>query len=374
MKHKKVDEPVIYGIWVEATAEGPMKGQHGYLSSGGIQRSYFDIEDVKRRVLDLENQCVCKKPVVHFQWKQYSGIRRCKATVSLEEINQYHLVPEFDPTGFQMKSQAFGNTGGGCMVGAVSFYLPDLDKTVWVNCNDEGVTITSADYVWNDDYSESWKQYEDVLLFDMDYRGHRPEELGAWLPMVREALAYTIEQQTEQYGRRFILPAIWLPDTYRERINVKDLALLMEQNAEVVITGNGRVEVDERILGNGQKQVENKRLIYVASPYAGDTEGNTEYAKQACRTVMEQGHAFFAPHLLYTAVLNDSVPEERQAGMEMGKMMLAKCDELWVFGNRISTGMAAEISEAERLGIPIQYVEIEIKQDCSDGPTMEVPC
>lgn len=40
------------------------------------------------------------------------------------------------------------------------------------------------------------------------------------------------------------------------------------------------------------------KLIYVASPYAGDVERNVEYAKQACRTVMESGHAFLAPHLM----------------------------------------------------------------------------
>ena len=50
------------------------------------------------------------------------------------------------------------------------------------------------------------------------------------------------------------------------------------------------------------------KLIYVASPYAGDVERNVEYAKQACRTVMENGHAFLAPHLMYPAVLNYAVP------------------------------------------------------------------
>lgn len=36
------------------------------------------------------------------------------------------------------------------------------------------------------------------------------------------------------------------------------------------------------------------KLIYVASPYAGDVEANTELAKRVCRHVMEQGHAFCA--------------------------------------------------------------------------------
>ena len=78
------------------------------------------------------------------------------------------------------------------------------------------------------------------------------------------------------------------------------------------------------------------KLIYVASPYAGDVEKNVEYAKQACRTVMESGHAFFAPHLLYPSVLDDLVPEERQAGIEMGLTLLYRCDELWAFGPTVS--------------------------------------
>ena len=49
----------------------------------------------------------------------------------------------------------------------------------------------------------------------------------------------------------------------------------------------------------------NMKLIYVASPYAGDIERNTEFAKNACRFVMNEGYAFFAPHLLYPQVLNE---------------------------------------------------------------------
>jgi hypothetical protein len=98
------------------------------------------------------------------------------------------------------------------------------------------------------------------------------------------------------------------------------------------------------------------KMIYVASPYAGDVERNTEYAKLACRTVMEQGHAFFAPHLLYPAILDDSNPRERRLGMSMGLAMLSRCDELWAFGERISAGMSAELAEAKRLDIPVRRI------------------
>lgn len=98
------------------------------------------------------------------------------------------------------------------------------------------------------------------------------------------------------------------------------------------------------------------KRIYVASPYAGDIERNTEYAKNACRFVMNQGHAFFCPHLLYPHILEEKNLTERQLGLDMGLTMLKSCDELWCFGDSISHGMMAEIEEAQRLGIPTRRV------------------
>ncbi|NNJ31386.1 DUF7768 domain-containing protein [Lacrimispora defluvii] len=98
------------------------------------------------------------------------------------------------------------------------------------------------------------------------------------------------------------------------------------------------------------------KLIYVASPYAGDIEQNTEFAKKACRHVMNEGHAFFAPHLLYPTILDEHQPEQRQLGLDMGLAMLPRCDELWCYGDRISYGMHLEIEEAVRLGIPVRRV------------------
>lgn len=98
------------------------------------------------------------------------------------------------------------------------------------------------------------------------------------------------------------------------------------------------------------------KIIYLASPYAGDIEKNTEFAKSACRFVMEQGHAFFCPHLLYPNILDEQNLDERQLGLDMGLAKLQSCDELWCFGDHISHGMMAEIEEAKRLSIPTRRV------------------
>jgi hypothetical protein len=116
------------------------------------------------------------------------------------------------------------------------------------------------------------------------------------------------------------------------------------------------------------------KLVYIASPYAGDIEHNTAMAEQYCRYAAEQGVIPFAPHLLFTRFLDDMKPEERKLGCGMGLEMLEKCDELWVCGQRISSGMAAEIEHAGRIGLPTQYIpEFEMAQvhECGMGMEMQ---
>ena len=100
-----------------------------------------------------------------------------------------------------------------------------------------------------------------------------------------------------------------------------------------------------------------KKLVYIASPYAGDIEANVEFARAACRYAIHEGMLPFAPHLLYPQVLDDAVPKERELGIELGIRMLKLCDELWLCGERLSEGMAREMAEARRIGIPVRRID-----------------
>ena len=101
-----------------------------------------------------------------------------------------------------------------------------------------------------------------------------------------------------------------------------------------------------------------KPLIFICSPYRGDVETNLRNARRYCRFAIRRGGRTpapcipFAPHLLFTQFLDDSIAHERAEGLTMGIAMLSLCDELWAFGEP-TTGMAMEIREAERLGIPV---------------------
>lgn len=98
--------------------------------------------------------------------------------------------------------------------------------------------------------------------------------------------------------------------------------------------------------------------VFVASPWrAGDAAGqaaNLRRALAGCRAAVFAGHAPFAPHLLYPRFLDDGDAAERAAGMRAGLAFLAACDEVWAYGP-VTDGMAAELAEARRLGIPVVF-------------------
>lgn len=99
-----------------------------------------------------------------------------------------------------------------------------------------------------------------------------------------------------------------------------------------------------------------KKLVYIASPYAGNIEENVGFARAACRYAVSEGMIPFAPHLIYPQVLDDAVPRERELGTMLGIRILKLCDELWLCGERLSEGMAREMAEARRLGIPVRMI------------------
>lgn len=102
--------------------------------------------------------------------------------------------------------------------------------------------------------------------------------------------------------------------------------------------------------------------VFICSRYAGDIERNIQTAQTLCRMAVEAGYAPFAPHLLYTQILNDGEPEERELGIALGLRFMEVCDEVWVYvGDGISEGMLREIEHARLLGKHIvQIREVRI--------------
>ncbi|RHA11438.1 hypothetical protein DW949_08745 [Megasphaera sp. AM44-1BH] len=103
-------------------------------------------------------------------------------------------------------------------------------------------------------------------------------------------------------------------------------------------------------------------LVYVCSPYSGDTLKNTENARRYSRFAFEQGRIPIAPHLLFTQFLDDDNPMEREMGMHFGNVLMSLCREVWVFGDIISPGMDAEIRRARWKNYRLRFFTNDLEE------------
>lgn len=118
------------------------------------------------------------------------------------------------------------------------------------------------------------------------------------------------------------------------------------------------IEKDDADKAEKQRELSRKKYrpkVYVCSPFAGDVKTNTISARRYCAFAVKEGYIPFASHLLYPQILCDDVKAERELGLFMGLVFLDGCKEVWVFGDRITDGMAAEIARAKARNIVVRY-------------------
>ena len=106
---------------------------------------------------------------------------------------------------------------------------------------------------------------------------------------------------------------------------------------------------EERVKANKYRP-----LVYICSPYSGEIEYNLSRARGYCRLAVSKGYIPLAPHLHYPQFMDDGDSEQRKLGLFFALVLLGKCDEIWVFGSRISEGMARELETAERRSVLIR--------------------
>lgn len=97
-------------------------------------------------------------------------------------------------------------------------------------------------------------------------------------------------------------------------------------------------------------------LLYVCSPYRGDTKRNKEYARKLTRAALDNGFIPVTVHLYLTEATDDTNPEERVRGMAAGMKILENCKYILI-GDRygISESMKAEMTFAAVKGKIMLY-------------------
>lgn len=92
------------------------------------------------------------------------------------------------------------------------------------------------------------------------------------------------------------------------------------------------------------------RLVILESPFAGDVEANTAYARACVRDCLEQDESPIASHLLFTqpGILLDGIPGERARGIAAGLEWYKVASAAVFYLDRgMSIGMALALEHLE---------------------------
>lgn len=101
-------------------------------------------------------------------------------------------------------------------------------------------------------------------------------------------------------------------------------------------------------------------FVILESPFAGDFKKNRAYANECLRDSLMRGEAPFASHILYTEALDDTIPKEREIGIEAGLAIGKYASKTVVYTDLgISAGMQYGIDRAIAEKRPVEYRAIK---------------
>lgn len=101
------------------------------------------------------------------------------------------------------------------------------------------------------------------------------------------------------------------------------------------------------------------KTVYIAHPISGNVKKNKKSIYKIMEQLIRDGDVIpFAPYLPTLKILDDENPVERAIGIELNKSYFVRhaFDELWVYGDHVSSGVKAEIDLALELGIAVRPI------------------
>ena len=105
---------------------------------------------------------------------------------------------------FKIIQHLYENTGGGCMVGFAQVWLPAENRTIFVNCNEEGCTFFAVDAYHGD---------VDIDPFDGVTFLDNSDECHKYFDVARECLRRFLMRDGHNQ-----LPFLWLPDEVQQQV------------------------------------------------------------------------------------------------------------------------------------------------------------
>lgn len=100
---------------------------------------------------------------------------------------------------------------------------------------------------------------------------------------------------------------------------------------------------------------EYRPLVYILSPLSTEDPDSVSRTNKFYRYAMKAGYLPVATVPIYAEVMNQNDPEERDLMLFTDNVLMAKADEVWVLGDRLTDRMMVERDIAKRRRQTIRY-------------------
>ena len=105
-----------------------------------------------------------------------------------------------------------------------------------------------------------------------------------------------------------------------------------------------------------------KKIVFICSPVRGNEKESIEKVKFYARVAIDIGAVPIAPHLYFPMFLDEKKPAEKMQGIEMGLELMDCCDEVWLFGFDITSGMQFELEHARDTKVPVRLYDKDMNR------------
>jgi hypothetical protein len=100
------------------------------------------------------------------------------------------------------------------------------------------------------------------------------------------------------------------------------------------------------------------RRVYVCHPFHDDPTRNVERVRDICVALLREGVLPVAPQLYLPQFISEET--DRDLALRICLELLGDCDEVRVYGRRITDGMRLELDRARALGIALTFEHEEV--------------
>lgn len=149
-----------------------------------------------------------------------------------------NVVEQTRKSAFKILNYEYMNTGGNCMVGIFTVWIPALKQTVYALTNELGCSLTTVDYISNEVDIED---YDEVTIDRCDFDELQPN--ATYFELYRYCLNEYTKSECRYFGNTIAIPYHLLSDELQSEVHADYLVWCEENNNRCIPTDGEKIIV-----------------------------------------------------------------------------------------------------------------------------------